>query len=64
MSKINRYKKKEPITPIVAESTVVYGVKRDVNECQGGDLRNDIYSAIDGEELLNRLRPRIKSLFK
>lgn len=27
-------------------------------------LRNDINTAIDGEELLSRLRPRIKSLFK
>ena len=29
-----------------------------------GILHNDINTAIDGEELLRRLRPRIKSLFK
>lgn len=27
-------------------------------------LRNDINTAIDGKELMSRLRPRIKSLFK
>lgn len=64
MSKINRYQEKEPITHIVAEPTIVYGIKNEVNECREYTLRNDIHSAIDGEELLNRLRPRIKSLFK
>ncbi|MBO5015114.1 MAG: hypothetical protein J6C92_04800 [Bacteroidaceae bacterium] len=64
MTTDNRYQEEEPITHIVSEPTVVYEVKSEVNEYREKKSRNDIHSAIDGEELLNRLRPRIKSLFE
>ena len=52
------------MTPIVSEPVVAYGYRRDTVNTQNVILRNDINTAIDGEELLSRLRPRIKSLFK
>lgn len=64
MSTINRYQKEEQITHVVSEPAVVYEVKAEVNELREQTSRNDIHSAIDGEELLDRLRPRIKSLFE
>ena len=66
MDKINtnRYQDENPMTPIVSEPVVAYGYRRDTVNTQNVILRNDINTAIDGEELLSRLRPRIKSLFK
>lgn len=64
MKRINRYQEESPKTPIVAEPVVTYGVKNELNDFRKCASRNDMNSAIDGEELLNRLRPRIKSLFE
>lgn len=64
MKRINRYQEESPKTPIVAEPVVTYGVENELNDFRKCASRNDMNSAIDGEELLNRLRPRIKSLFE
>jgi len=64
MNKTNRYQDENPMTPITAEPMVVYETRTEIENVQKLVLRNDMNSAIDGEELLSRLRPRIKSLFK
>lgn len=64
MNKTNRSQDENPMTPIMAEPMVSYGVRSETRNSQKHVLRDDIHSAIDGEELLNLLRPRIKSLFK
>jgi len=64
MKRINRYQEENPKTPVVAEPVVIYGVRSEVDDYHEIASRNDINSAIDGEELLNRLRPRINSLFE
>lgn len=64
MNKTNRYQDEKPMTPIMAEPVVAYEARSETRNSQERVLRDDIHSAIDGEELLNRLRPRIKSLFK
>lgn len=64
MKKIKKYQIEDSGTPIVAESVVAYGSRHEVNVCHNYASRNDMKAAIDGDELLNRLRPRIKSLFK
>lgn len=51
-------------SPVVSEPSVTYFVQNDVNTCLEHVPNSDMESAVDGEELLNRLRPRIKSLFE
>lgn len=64
MKKATKYDEEYPVVPVVAEPMAVYGTRDGVRNCPKFISRNDIKSAIEGEELLNRLRPRIKSLFK
>ncbi|MCD8182922.1 MAG: hypothetical protein LUE99_07285 [Bacteroides sp.] len=61
MSKSKPYKEQKTTQQKVSESTVAYS-KIDSSIVMGE--RNDIKSAISGDELLDRLRPRIKALFK
>ena len=63
MNTNNQYQE-DSITPIVDEPNVAYETRGNVFDSQNHVLRVDIHSAVDGEELLNRLRPRIKSLFE
>ncbi len=63
MSKIKPYKEEEPKLQEAAESMVTYtGSERNSDFVIGE--RDDIRCAISGEELLDKLRPRIKALFK
>lgn len=59
MDKSKAYKEQEPAQQKASEPMISYG---------SGDVvtknRDDIKSAITSEELLNKLRPRIKALFK
>ena len=62
MRKIKPYKEQEPMVPNVGEPVVVYtGNENNPNIVTEG--RDDIRHAISGEELLDRLCPRIKALF-
>lgn len=61
MSKSKEYKKQEPIGQKVGEPMAVYSK---TGSGIAARKRDNIESAISGEELLNRLRPRIKVLFK
>lgn len=54
MSKTKAYKEQEPAQQKASEPFVAYGA----NVVTGN--RDDVKSAITGEELLNKLRPRIK----
>ena len=58
------YQEETPQRSVVSEPVIVYGVKQEKIEYQEHTSRNDIMRSIDAEELLNRLRPRIKSLFE
>ena len=59
---IKPYKEQEPMVPNVGEPVVVYtGNENNPNIVTEG--RDDIRHAISGEELLDRLCPRIKALF-
>ncbi|NVK95149.1 hypothetical protein HU824_18655 [Bacteroides sp. L10-4] len=63
MRKIKPYKEQEPMASNVSEPVVVYtGNENNPNIVTEG--RDDIRRAISGEELLSRLRPRIKALFE
>ena len=63
MKKNKPYKEQEPIAQNVGETVVVYtGNENNSNIVTEG--RNDIRRAISGEELLDRLCPRIKALFE
>ncbi len=64
MTKIKEYQIKDSGTPVVSEPVVAYGSRSKTDVCRNYAERNDMKAAIDGDELLNRLRPRIKSLFK
>ena len=62
MKKNKPYKEQEPMVPNVGEPVVVYtGNENNPNIVTEG--RDDIRHAISGEELLDRLCPRIKALF-
>ena len=61
MSKSKSYKEQEPIGQKVGEPMAVYSK---TGSCIAVKKRDNIESAISGEELLDRLRPRIKALFK
>ena len=50
--------------PLVAKEPDVAYVSSHKVSCINSKERNDIERAISGEELLNRLRPRIKALFE
>ena len=61
MGKSKVYKEQEPILQKVSESMAVY------SKIYSGTVtseRDNIKLAISGEELLDRLRPRIKALFE
>ena len=61
MGKSKVYKEQEPILQKVSESMAVY------SKIASGTVtseRDNIKLAISGEELLDRLRPRIKALFE
>lgn len=63
MRKNKPYKGQEPMVPNVGEPVVVYtGNENNPNIVTEG--RDDIRRAISGEELLDRLCPRIKALFE
>ncbi len=63
MSKVKLYKEIKEESQVVSEPMVAY-----IDNKVGADTvmgeRDDIEIAVSGEELLNRLRPRIKALFK
>ncbi|MEL5892853.1 hypothetical protein AAE250_20270 [Bacteroides sp. GD17] len=63
MSKSRAYKEQESKRQEVNEPMVAY-TKCKINSGITIGERDDIGGAISGEELLNRLRPRIKALFK
>ena len=61
MGKSKVYKEQEPILQKVSESMAVY------SKIDSGTVtseRDNIKLAISGEELLDRLHPRIKALFE
>ena len=62
MRKIKPYKEQEPMVPNVGEPVVVYSVN-EIYRNIVSEGRDDIRHAISGEELLDRLCPRIKALF-
>ena len=59
MGKSKAYKEQEPKQPKVSEAMTTY---RNSDIVIGN--RDDIKFAITSEELLDRLRPRLKALFK
>ena len=61
MCKFKVYKEQEPIQQKAGESCVAYSK---IDPSIATRERDNIKSAISGEELLDRLRPRIKALFK
>ena len=61
MKKNKPYKEQEPIQQKASESFVAYSK---IDPSIATRERDNIKSAISGEELLDRLRPRIKALFK
>lgn len=63
MNKVKSYKKQELIEEEVGEPIVAYAGDEE-SLAAVAEKRDDIKCAISGEELLNRLRPRIKTLFK
>ena len=64
MNMSKKYKQIEPKTTSVKESTVAYTFCRGGNCYEMSEMRSDIKSAVSGEELINRLRIRIKALYK
>ena len=62
--KNQKYPQETTTYTVVSEPAIAYGMKRESIVCQEHSSRNDILRAIDTEELLSRLRPRIKSLFE
>lgn len=62
MSKSKLYKEQKTMEQTVGEPVVAY------TNNKGGSAavkaRDDVRRAISGEELLNRLRPRIRELFQ
>lgn len=63
MSKSKAYKEQKPVKLNASEPIVAYTSNTIDSDFVMGE-RDNIESAISGEELLNRLRPRIKALFK
>ncbi len=63
MNKVKAYKKLESIEEKVSEPIVAYAGDKE-GLATIAEKRDDIKCAISGEELLNKLRPRIKTLFK
>lgn len=61
MGKFKVYKEQEPIQQKASESFVAYSK---IDPSIATRERDNIKSAISGEELLDRLRPHIKALFK
>ena len=64
IKKVDEYQINDTKTQIVSEPVVAYRVQGETNILNNCTLRDDMKSAIEGEELLNRLRPRLKFLFK
>ncbi len=63
MNEIKPYKKRESIKENVGEPIAAYTSNKETLAVKTG-RRDDIECAISGEELLDRLRSRIKTLFK
>lgn len=63
MSKVKLYKEIKEESQVVSEPMVAYIDNKVGTDTVMGE-RDDIEIAVSGEELLNRLRPRIKALFK
>lgn len=63
MGKSKAYKEQKPVQLNASEPIVAYTSNKIDSDIVMGE-RDNIESAISGEELLNRLRPRIKTLFK
>lgn len=63
MGKSKVYKEQKPVKLNASEPIVAYTSNKIDSDIVMGE-RDNIESAISGEELLNRLRPRIKALFK
>lgn len=63
MGKSKAYKEQKPVKQNASEPIVAYTSNTIDSDIVSGE-RDNIESAISGEELLNRLRPRIKALFK
>lgn len=63
MGKSKAYKEQKPVKLNASEPIVAYTSNKIDSDFVMGE-RDNIESAISGEELLNRLRPRIKALFK
>ena len=64
MESNKKYSEIENPRPIVSEPAMVYGIRREYSDKSDYSLRNELRSAITGEELITRLRPRIKTLFE
>jgi len=64
MESNNKYSEIEKPCPVVSEPAMVYGIRRENSGKSDYSLRNELKSAITGEELMTRLRPRIKTLFE
>lgn len=63
MSKSKTYKEQEQVRQKAGEPIATYASNK-IGVGIAGRERDDIRCAISAEELLNRLRPRIKALFK
>lgn len=64
MKEVKNYKQQIPDNEMVAaEPVIVYAVETEDSTCKVFTSRDDSNRSITGDELLNRLRPRIKSLF-
>ena len=61
MGKFKVYKEQEPIQQKASESFVAYSK---IDSSIAARERDNIKSAISGEELLDRIHPCIKALFK
>lgn len=62
MGKSKAYKEQKPAQQNASEPIVAYTSSKIDSDLVIGE-RDNMESAISGEELLNRLRPRIKALF-
>ena len=63
MNRVKPYKKQELTEEEVREPIIAYASDEE-SFATIAEKRDAIECAISGEELLNRLRPRIKTLFK
>lgn len=64
MSNNKKYQIEDSSPSVISEPAATYCVSNEVDIYLKEVSNSDMASAIDGKELLNRLRPRIKSLFE